>query len=84
MSTTIKIKPWGNSQGIMLSKKLLSSIGIEEPKDQEVTVNVEDNRLIIKKKTDQSRLMKNYGYLMNEPNIGELDWGEDVGNEFLD
>ncbi len=84
-SVNTKIRRWGNSQGIMLSKKLLSSIGIADPQDQEITIEVNGDQLILKKRDQsQSRLMQNYGYLINEPNSGEFDWGPDVGNEIID
>jgi antitoxin MazE len=81
------IKRWGNSQGIMLPKNILSKIGIKDPVGQEVELISTDNELIIRKKTSISRLMAQYGHLIDQkPDIGEreFDWGSDVGNEIID
>ncbi|KID42346.1 AbrB/MazE/SpoVT family DNA-binding domain-containing protein [Fructilactobacillus fructivorans] len=80
-----KIVKWGNSQGIRIPKKMLKEIGIDNPDNQKVKmeVNKQKNEIFIKKEGHESRLMKKYGYLMDQPKDGEVDWGHDVGNEII-
>ena len=43
----ITIKKWGNSQGIIISKLVLSSLGFNI--DDELKLDVEDNKIILSK-----------------------------------
>lgn len=79
----IRIKPWGNSQGIELSKEMLEQIGIDDIEHQCVTVEVKDNSLILKKSVERSRLMRRFGYLIDEKRVDEFDFGEPKGNEVI-
>ena len=77
----INIKQFGDTQGIELSEDILAAIGIDDPQNQELVLQVEDNKLILSKKDEQSRLMQNFGYLLDETNAKEIEWGKDVGKE---
>lgn len=82
-----KIKKWGNSQGIMISKRLLAQIGIDQPVDQNIDLTVKDNQLIIEKASNESRLDKLFqgfdsdAYFKQNEGSLEFDWGESVGKE---
>lgn len=83
-NNVLEIRKWGNSQGVILSKKLLSQIGIDDPVNQSVSVEIKKGGLILKKKDETSRLMQEFGYLIGqrpEKEQRELDWGKDVGKE---
>jgi len=79
----INIKPIGNSQGLIIPKNILKDMGINDYKNQKLTLEVNNHSLIIKKDNSSSRLMDEFGYLQNEkkPENNELDWGQSVGSE---
>lgn len=79
----IRIKPWGNSQGIELSNEMLAQIGIDDIEHQCVTVEVKDNSLILKKAYEKSRLMRRFGCLIDEKRVDEFSFGKPLGNEII-
>lgn len=79
MTTTIQ--KWGNSQGVRIPKILLDSINWSE--NEEVSINIEKDKLVIKKAKTQNRknikeLFKDY---KGEYKPEEIDWGEPEGEE---
>ena len=79
MTTTIQ--KWGNSQGVRIPKILLDSINWSE--NEEVSINIEENKLVIEKAKTQNRknikeLFKDY---KGEYKPEEIDWGEPEGEE---
>lgn len=79
MTTTIQ--KWGNSQGVRIPKILLDSINWSE--NEEVSINIEEDKLVIKKAKTQNRknikeLFKDY---KGEYKPEEIDWGEPEGEE---
>lgn len=79
MTTTIQ--KWGNSQGVRIPKILLDSINWSE--NEEVSINIEEDKLVIKKAKTQNRknikeLFKDY---KGEYKPKEIDWGEPEGEE---
>lgn len=85
-----KIKKWGNSQGIRLPKRLLDKVGIDDPIEQTIDVEVEDDKIILKKDSQISKFAQRFEdfdlkrYYDENPESPELDWGSDVGYEKLD
>ena len=82
MGSTMKtiVKPWGNSQGIRISKELLNLLGIGV--NEEVDLSIEDNRLIISKSVQRKTLeeyAQPYGGKLGPYN--EFDFGEGIGIE---
>lgn len=79
--TTTAIQKWGNSQGIRLTKQILTALnwGIND----KVKLTTEDNKLIIepvhaRKHQTIDELFANYdGNYMPD----EVDWGQPVGKE---
>lgn len=85
----VKITRWGNSQGIRLSKKILDSVGITDPIGQKLEVNVDQDKIIIKKAPTKSKLAERFNgfdldsYRKANQDSKEFDWGESVGKELL-
>ncbi|AEV95942.1 AbrB/MazE/SpoVT family DNA-binding domain-containing protein [Pediococcus claussenii] len=78
MNITTGIKKIGDSQGVELSKEALESIGVTDFEHQTVDICVKNNRIIVSKHgKEDSRLMKNFGHLTDEPSIGEVDLSHD-------
>jgi antitoxin MazE len=77
-----KIKKWGNSQGLRLTKSLLDDAHIDV--GDEVDISVKDGNIIVSPakrirgrhnlKDLVARIPKNY-------ETNEVDWGEPVGKE---
>jgi antitoxin MazE len=77
-----KIQKWGNSQGLRISKNLLSDVQLDV--GDEVDISVKEGVMIVAPakrirgrynlKDLVARIPKNY-----QP--GEVDWGEKVGKE---
>jgi len=86
----LTIKKWGNSQGIRIPKKMLRQIGIDDPINQTININVKDDELVIKKKPSKSKLAQRFEgfdldkYYAENSDSQEMDWGEPVGKEKLD
>ena len=76
----VQIKPWGNGQGIRLSKATLQEAGLSVNDYLELTI---DHSEIILTKTFRHRSLKEraaeYGGVLNFSE--EIDWGDPVGNE---
>ena len=79
--TTTSLKTWGNSQGILLPKKLLAALNwnVSDPLEMEII----ENELRIRKpfihKTFEERLADYDGKI----EICDFDWGEPSGKEIL-
>ncbi len=82
------IRRWGNSQGIRLSKELLSRMNLKE--NDTVSINVYDGKMTIEKVDDRKylnlkeRLEAFYQKPIDEiyvENTQEVDVGDPVGDE---
>ena len=77
-----KIKKWGNSQGIRISRDILRILKWKI--DDEVNIKIEENKLIIEKsntfESDLSLKDLFAGY-KDDYDFKEIDWGEPVSNE---
>ena len=80
-----KISKWGNSQGLRIPKAILSEIGITNLDDAEVSMTVEQGKLIIMKTKSESKIMSRFAnfdyekYLQGENRVADL--GEPKGRE---
>lgn len=76
-----RIKAWGNSQGIRLSKSVLAQANIEI--NDTVQIEASENVIILRKvfrhKTFEERLAEYDGKM----DIQNFDWGEPAGREML-
>jgi len=74
------IKKWGNSQGLRLSKELLSGVGLSV--DDKVIVEVIDQRIVIyKAEVDELRLSDVFAEYKGKTESKEIDWGKPEGGE---
>jgi len=77
-----KITKWGNSQGLRISKELLSNLGVRE--GEEVEVLLDGKALTIrpnknpKTKVDLTDLVAE---MPADYHVDESDWGENKGKE---
>ncbi|WP_105965021.1 AbrB/MazE/SpoVT family DNA-binding domain-containing protein [Apilactobacillus micheneri] len=83
----IKLKKWGNSQGILLSKDLLKKINIDFPinEDLKLKINYDKKSISLSKANDTiDDMFKNFDYIdwqKNRSKDYECDFGEPVGKE---
>ena len=80
MGSTMKtvVRPWGNSQGIRISRELLSLLGISV--NEEVDLSVEQDRLVIRKSVQRKSLeeyARPYGGKLGP--YTEFDFGDGIG-----
>lgn len=74
------IKKWGNSQGLRLSKELLSGIGLSV--EDKVNVEIIDQRIVIyKADEDELRLSDVFAEYKGRNDGKEIDWGKPEGEE---
>lgn len=76
-----QVKSWGNSQGIRLSKELLSLAGIKM--NDLLEIELIDGNIVLKKTKKQHLTLeeraKEFGGKLGP--YEEFDWGEPVGRE---
>jgi antitoxin MazE len=81
MTSQSTIKPWGNSQGIRLSKSVLeqANIDVNDTVQIEVSENVIILRKVFRHRTFEERLAEYDGKM----DVQDFDWGEPTGREML-
>lgn len=82
MESTLKLSKWGNSKAVRLPKGILKKVGIT-PTDDEVSVNVTSDSIIIKAKKEEKlldKLFENYDNKKEYP-FEIVDKGGAVGKE---
>ena len=81
MQTTTSLKPWGNSLGIRIPRKILEGTSIKQGDTLNITAS--EDTIIIKKtfkhKTFEERLAEYDG----EISVIDYDWGEPAGREMF-
>ena len=77
----VVLRPWGNSQGVRISKKIMDALNWQTM--DTLQVEVKENQIILKKvfkhKTFEERIAEYDGQI----SISEFDWGEPQGRELL-
>lgn len=76
----VQIKPWGNSQGIRISRELLqeANVGINDILD----VKVSNGKITLVKSFRHKSLEERAAEFGGKLNLdGEYDWGEPMGRE---
>ncbi len=77
----VQLKAWGNSQGIRLSKELLTLAGIKN--NDILEIELQDGNIVLKKAKKEHRTLEEraqeYGGKLGP--YEEFDWGEPVGRE---
>ena len=78
---TAQLKAWGNSQGIRLSKELLTLAGIKN--NDILEIELQDGNIVLKKAKKEHCTLEEraqeYGGKLGP--YEEIDWGEPVGRE---
>ena len=81
MQMTSSLKPWGNSMGIRIPKKILEMTSFTA--DDTLNITVDNDVIIIKKafvhKSFEERLAEYDGKI----SAAEFDWGEPMGKELI-
>ena len=78
----VKIQKWGNSQGVRISKNLLSDAQLDV--GDEVDISVKDGVLIVtpaKRIRGRHNLKDLVERIPQNYQPGEVDWGQKVGKE---
>lgn len=74
------IKKWGNSQGLRLSKELLSGLGLGI--DDKVNIDIVDEKIVIYKVEDDNlKLSDVFAKYEIREKTAEIDWGKPEGKE---
>jgi antitoxin MazE len=81
MATTT-IQKWGNSHGIRIPKKVITSLKWQQ--GDELALNIENEKLLIQQAPNNrpkniKELFKNFN--SENYNPSEIDWGKTVGEE---
>ena len=82
MEEALKLRKWGNSNAIRLPKEMMKQVGIA-PNDNEVSVNVTNDSIVIKPKKEEkmiNKLFENYDSSKPYP-FETVDKGGAVGEE---
>lgn len=81
MQATSSLRPWGNSMGIRIPKKVLEKTSFST--EDTLNITVENDAIIIKKafehKTFEERLAEYDGKI----SVTGFDWGEPEGRELI-
>ncbi len=80
MNQTV-VKPWGNSQGVRLSKSVLQAAHLKN--EDVLQIEVDENTIILRKmprhKTFEERLAEYDGQI----DVYGFDWGDPLGRELV-
>jgi antitoxin MazE len=75
----IEVQKWGNSLAIRIPKIYAKEISID--KGSAITINREDNKLILEPKQKEEKLNALLSKITKENIHDEIETGEGVGNE---
>ena len=75
----IKVQKWGNSLAIRIPKIYAKEINIDQ--GSAITINREDNKLILEPKQKEEKLNALLSKITKENIHDEVETGEGVGNE---
>lgn len=81
MTEQTTIRPWGNSQGVRLTKSMLekANMALSDVLEAEISENVIILRKVPKHRSFKERLAEHDGKIT----ICDFDWGEPVGKEMI-
>ena len=80
MDQTI-IKPWGNSQGVRLSKSILEKAHMKH--DDILQIDANENVIILRKVPRHKTFEERLAEYDNKIDIYSFDWGEPLGKELV-
>lgn len=76
----VRLKAWGNSQGIRFSREFLASAGIKP--DDTLDVKVENGQIILSRSFQHRTLQQRAEAFSGRLNLcEEVEWNEPQGNE---
>lgn len=75
----IKVQKWGNSLAVRIPKIYAKEINIDQ--GSAITINMEDNKLILEPKQKEEKLKALLSKITKENIHDEVETGEGVGNE---
>lgn len=76
----VKLRPWGNSQGIRFSKEFLSEAGFSI--DETLTAEIINGQIVLSRVFRHRSLKERAAEYGGQLNLSdELDWSEPVGSE---
>lgn len=81
MNDQVTIKPWGNSLGIRIPKKVLEKLGLHI--SDTLQIEVIDDSIVLKKTFKHKTFEERVAEYNGEISICDYDWGEPVGKEIL-
>ena len=81
MNDQVTIKPWGNSLGIRIPKKVLEKLGLHI--SDTLQIEVIDDSIVLKKTFKHKTFEERVAEYNGEISICVYDWGEPVGKEIL-
>ncbi len=81
MNDQVAIKPWGNSLGIRIPKKVLEKLGLHI--SDTLQIEVIDDSIVLKKTFKHKTFEERVAEYNGEISICDYDWGEPVGKEIL-
>ena len=81
MNDQVTIKPWGNSLGIRIPKKVLEKLGLHI--SDTLQIEVIDDSIVLKKTFKHKTFEERVAEYNGEISICDYDWGEPVGQEIL-
>ena len=76
-----RIRAWGNSHGVRLSREVLEAAGLSP--DAEVTVRAEPGRIVIQAARPKPSLDELLARVRRSPRSSEADYGLPRGKEVL-
>ncbi|WDF82988.1 AbrB/MazE/SpoVT family DNA-binding domain-containing protein [Lacticaseibacillus pabuli] len=82
-----RIKKWGNSSAIIIPKSILAQLGVVNPDEQQMNMEVVDNKLVlepIKMPDSIQELFAGFDYETYNQNLtgdAVVDFGEPQGDE---
>ena len=77
----VTIRPWGNSQGIRLSKSILEKAGMKV--EDTLVCDVSKNRIVIRKAFRHKTLEERMEEYDGKIEVCAYDWGEPEGREIM-
>ena len=81
MNDQVTIKPWGNSLGIRIPKKVLEKLGLHI--SDTLQIEVIDDSIVLKKTFKHKTFEERVAEYNGEISICDYYWGEPVGKEIL-
>lgn len=78
----LKIKKWGNSQGIRITNRVLDMLNMDKNDTFEAVLDEKNEQIILKKiESKNSEFLALFENYKGEIDQEEFDWGEPVGDE---